>query len=65
MSKSLPQLILRVMKLNKIRDHILYTSLSPLEDKEMADPFDDRIKMEQFHELFNQSDDSDEEFEGF
>ena len=35
------------------------------EDKEMADPFDNRITMEQFHELFDQSDDSDEEFEGF
>ena len=35
------------------------------EDKEKADPFDDRITMEQFHELFDQSDDSDEEFEGF
>ena len=42
-----------------------YTSPSLLEDKQMADPFNDRITMEQFHELFDQSDDSDEEFEGF
>ena len=44
---------------------IRYISSSPFEDKEMADPFDDRITMEQFDELFYQSDNSDEEFEEF
>ena len=35
-------------------------------DEDKADPFDNRNSMENFNELFGQSDDSDEEsFEGF